>query len=90
VITDLLMPNANGIELMHNIRRQNPGVKTIYMSADLHPFDRLLKEEMSRYPVGILPKPFSKEELLNLLAEVANESPRGFPLASVEPRRSAG
>jgi len=89
VITDLLMPKANGIELMKNIRRQNPEVKTIYMSADLHPFSPLLQEEKSRYPVGILPKPFSKENLLNLLAELAHRGNEGIPLDSPEHRSIA-
>ncbi len=72
VITDLHMPKANGMELMKNIRKQDPGVKTIYMSGDMRPFSPLLEEEKSRYPVSLLPKPFSKEELLNLLAKFMN------------------
>lgn len=72
VITDLQMPKANGIEMMKEIHRLNPGVKTIYMSADLRSFGVLLQEEASRYPVSILSKPFSKEDLLNLLAKPAN------------------
>ena len=78
VITDLHMPRANGLELMDKIRRQNPGVKTIYMSGDLRPYSALLEEEASRYPVSILSKPFSKEDLLNLLAEFANGGKEGF------------
>jgi CheY-like chemotaxis protein len=89
VITDLQMPRANGIELIKNIRRLNPGVKTIYMSGDLPSFGVSLQEEASRYPVSILSKPFSKEDLLNLLAELANRGKEGFPLASPEPRRIA-
>ncbi len=89
VITDLHMPYANGIELMENIRKQNPGVKTIYMSGDMHPFSLLLNEEKSKYPVSLLPKPFSKEELLNLLAEFGNGVKEGALLDSPEPRRMA-
>ena len=89
VITDLYMPRANGLELMNRIRRQNPEVKTIYMSGDLRPYSALLEEEASMYPVSILRKPFSKEDLLNLLAEFANRGKEGFPLASPEPLRTA-
>ena len=89
VITDLHMPRENGLELMHKIRRQNPGVKTIYMSGDLRPYSALLEKEASLYPVSILSKPFSKEDLLTLLEEFANGGKEGFPLASPEPLRTA-
>jgi len=72
VITDLHMPGANGIELMNNIRKQDPGVKTIYMSGDMPRFFPLLYEEKRKYPVRLLRKPFSREELLNLLTEFVN------------------
>jgi len=90
VITDLHMPKANGMELMKNIRKQDPGVKTIYMSGDMRPFFPLLDEEKSRYPVSLLPKPFSKEELLNLLAKFVNGGEEGGLSDSPEPRRMAG
>jgi CheY-like chemotaxis protein len=90
VITDLHMPKANGMELIRNIRKQDPGVKTIYMSGDMHPFFPLLNEEKNRYPVSLLPKPFSKEDLLNLLAEFGNGDKEGGLLESPEPQRMAG
>jgi CheY-like chemotaxis protein len=90
VITDLHMPKANGIELMKNIRKQNPGVKTIYMSADMRPFSPLLDEEKSRYPVSLLPKPFSKEELLNLLAKFMDGGEGRVLLDSPESQSLAG
>lgn len=68
VITDLQMPVTNGLELMKQIRRHNPQVRTIYMSGDFCPFGPLLKEEMTNYPVSILEKPFSMAELLDLLS----------------------
>ncbi len=90
VITDLHMPKANGMELMKNIRKQDPGVKTIYMSGDMRPFSPLLDEEKNRYPVSLLPKPFSKEELLNLLTKFMNGGEDGVLLDSPVSRRMAG
>ena len=90
VITDLHMPKANGMELMKNIRKQDPGVKTIYMSGDMRPFSPLLDEEKNRYPVSLLPKPFSREELLNLLTKFINGGEDGVLLDSPESRRMAG
>ena len=87
VITDLHMPKANGLELIKKIRRQNPGVKTIYMSGDLLPFSHLLDEEKSSYPVSILPKPFSREELLELLSELGNGGRDKGSHAAFEARR---
>jgi CheY-like chemotaxis protein len=90
VITDLHMPKANGMELMRNIRKQDPGVKTIYMSGDMRPFSSLLDEEKNRYPVSLLPKPFSKEELLNLLAKFMDGGEERVLLDSPESQTMAG
>ena len=89
VITDLHMPKANGLDLIKKIRRQNPGVKTIYMSGNLCPFSHLLNEEKRRYPVSILPKPFSREELLKLLGELGNGGRDKRSRASLGARRMA-
>jgi len=69
VITDLQMPEKNGLELMESIRRHDPKVKTIYMSADPWMFWPRLEEEKTGYAASILEKPFSKGELMRLLAE---------------------
>jgi CheY-like chemotaxis protein len=90
VVTDLHMPRANGLEMMERIRRLNPGVKAIYMSGDLLPYRSLLEEEARRYPVSILSKPFSKDDLLGLLAGCGNGGTEGVPPASVERFRTAG
>ena len=49
VITDIQMPEKNGLELMEVIRMHNPEVKTIYISGDLSRFLSLLEEEKARY-----------------------------------------
>lgn len=68
VITDLQMPETNGLELMKQIRRHNPQVKVIYISGDLCPFALLLKEEKANYAVSILEKPFSMAKLMEVLS----------------------
>lgn len=67
IITDILL-EKKGLELMEIIRKDNPEVKTIYVSGDLRRFVPLLEQEKMRYPVHYLPKPFSKSELMRLLA----------------------
>ena len=71
VITDIQMPEKNGLQLMEIIRVHNPKVRTIYMSGDLAGHLLSLKEEQKRYPVGFLEKPFSKVELMKLLSETS-------------------
>jgi len=71
IITDIQMPRENGIELMKHIRGFNPLVKNIYMSGDLRRFRPLLEEEREKYSVSLLEKPFSKDELMGLVSEVA-------------------
>ena len=69
VITDIQMPERNGLELMSLIRTHNPRVKAIYMSGDLGRFRTLLEEEKKKYPVRMLQKPFSRKELMRLVSE---------------------
>jgi CheY-like chemotaxis protein len=69
VLTDIQMPEKNGLELIREIRCHNPGVRTIYMSGDLSRYWFPLEEEKERYHVGVLEKPFSKNELISLLSQ---------------------
>jgi len=89
VITDLHMPGADGVEMMKNIREQDPWVKVIYMSGDHLSFFSVLNEEKRKYPVLILPKPFSREDLLNRLAELRNGGKHRCLLDTPESRRMA-
>jgi CheY-like chemotaxis protein len=68
ILTDIQMPENNGLELMTHIRSHNPTVRTIYMSGDLGRFRCQLEEERRKYPVTLLEKPFSKTELMRLLS----------------------
>jgi len=69
VLTDIQMPEKNGLELMEYIRNHNPAVRTIYMSGDLGRYWIPLEEEKKKYRVGVLEKPFSREELMSLLSQ---------------------
>jgi CheY-like chemotaxis protein len=69
VLTDIQMPEKNGLELMKHIRCHNPTVKTIYMSGDLGQYWSPLEEERKKYHVGVLEKPFSRHELMNLISQ---------------------
>ena len=68
VLTDIQMPEKNGLELIKEIRCHNPSVRTIYMSGDLSQYGPPLEEEKEKYHVGVLEKPFSRHELISLLS----------------------
>lgn len=69
VITDIRMPEKNGLELMENIRMHNPTIRTIYMSGDLEQFWQPLEEEKKRFHASSLEKPFSKVDLISMLSQ---------------------
>lgn len=68
IITDIEMPEKDGLEMMAHIRKHNPGMSAIYMSADLDRYRPRLEEEKKRYEVGLLQKPFSKMQLMRLIS----------------------
>jgi CheY-like chemotaxis protein len=72
VITDIQMPEKNGLELMKLIRNHNPEAKAIYITADLDQYWPVLEKEMTTHPVICLQKPFAKGELMSLLVQVSN------------------
>lgn len=69
VITDVYMPGKSGTEMMDHIRVHEPQTKTVYISADHKRLRSLWEEEAGKYPVAVLQKPFSRENLVNLLAQ---------------------
>jgi CheY-like chemotaxis protein len=70
VITDIQMPGENGFELVNHIRKLDPSVKAIYMSANLNQFYSLLLEEKSKFPIHFLDKPFTMEDLIDRVSDL--------------------
>ena len=71
VITDLLMPEQEGLETIRELRRDFPGVKIIAISGgdktgtmDFLPVATKLGAQR------VLPKPFERDELLGAIQEV--------------------
>jgi len=69
VLTDIEMPVKNGFEMIRNIRALHPGVKTVYMSADLNRYRSLLEEEKIKYKASFLNKPFTCSNIVDLFHE---------------------
>ncbi len=68
IITDIDMPQKNGLEMMEDIRVHDPRVKTVYMSGDLYAYWPSLQKEKERYGVGLFEKPFALTSLKELVS----------------------
>ena len=71
VLTDVLMPNVNGIELVRRIRTDDPGIKIIYMSGffGVKRLKKELDDEVTLYKYPTLSKPFKVSHLLDIVKE---------------------
>jgi len=67
VVTDITMGRDNGLELMEHIRKDEPNVRTIYMSADLSRYQPELEKERKRHQASYLEKPFAGPDLMRLV-----------------------
>ena len=79
VVTDIIMPNADGLEIIRRILQINPKAKIIAMSGG----GRIASETYLKYArkfgaATVLSKPFSPDELLSLIRDFSNqEAPHG-------------
>jgi CheY-like chemotaxis protein len=64
VITDIQMPELDGLGMMQSIRTINPCVKTIYMSGEVEKYQALLDRETAEFAAQILRKPFTRSNLV--------------------------
>ena len=65
VITDLQMPNTDGIEVIIELRREFPDLPIIIMTGTSD--DTLTEDENIKYADVMLQKPFGVDELLSSL-----------------------
>ncbi len=71
VITDILMPEKGGIEVIAEIQKTKPEVKIIAMSAGGARGDlNFLEHAQLLGAEAVLQKPFEREEILDLVKEV--------------------
>lgn len=71
VISDVLMPNRDGIETIIAIHREHPEIRIIMMSGGgVITADNVLKLAGRFYASATLRKPFTSEQLLDTVASV--------------------
>jgi len=68
VITDVVMPYKDGIDLIVEIRREWPHIKTIAMSGNVSALDRAAEQLQDVY---IIQKPLNSGDLLEFLQGIA-------------------
>lgn len=73
VITDILLPEKNGMELMADLREEYPGLKFLAISGGGHiPADLYLQSALNQGAALTLIKPFSRDELLAAVQKLMN------------------
>jgi CheY-like chemotaxis protein len=71
VITDVVMPEMNGVDLARIIREQWPTTAVLFMSA--FPAEVLVREGLANPDVLFLAKPFTRDELLGKVSQALTQ-----------------
>ncbi len=75
VITDVVMPDGSGLDLLPRIRKQRPGLRIIVMSAQNTLLTAVKATERGAF--DYLPKPFDLRELVSLVNRALSTPPDG-------------
>jgi two-component system nitrogen regulation response regulator GlnG len=85
VITDVMMPDGNGLEMLPKIAQDRPGLPVIVISAQNTIMTAIQAEEAAAY--DYLPKPFDLPDLMKRTARALDSRGRSAqPAADVEDR----
>ena len=84
VITDVVMPDENGLDLIPRIRKLRPGLRVIVMSARNTLLTAVKATERGAFEY--LPKPFDLRELVTVVERALSE-PRAGVAAEIAPGR---
>lgn len=75
VVTDVDMPELNGIDMMRSIRTINSSVKTIYMTGLVEKHRRSLAQESRAFGARVLLKPFTLHQLIEQMRGADHKPP---------------
>jgi two-component system chemotaxis response regulator CheY len=81
VITDILMPDGDGLEVITQLRRLQPTARIIAMSGGGNHIGAAdcLKYAMRLGAHGVLMKPFKRQQLIEVVAQQLSSGPSGTP-----------
>lgn len=65
MLTDVVMPNVGGRELVERLRESRPDAKVIFTSG--YPSDALIRADIAAGSVDFIQKPFTNADLLALI-----------------------
>jgi len=77
VVTDVIMPDGDALDLLPSIRKRRPELPVIVMSAQNTVMTAIRAAEVGAYEY--LPKPFDLKELLSLVAKALKQKDRRAP-----------
>ena len=75
VLSDVKMPKMNGVEMIREIRKIQPDLPVIMMTAFRRedPMQQALDEIKKRGPCRLVHKPFEPQEILQLIEEITDK-----------------
>jgi two-component system nitrogen regulation response regulator GlnG len=85
VVTDVMMPDGDALDLLPAIRKRRPDLPVIVMSAQNTVMTAIRAAEVGAYEY--LPKPFDLKEVLGQVAKALNQKSRRAPPPEEEPAR---
>lgn len=68
ILSDVIMPKMNGVDLVRQLRQQEPSLKTLFISG--YSNDLLELEAIDELEIDILQKPFGPQKLLRKIREI--------------------
>ena len=85
VVTDVMMPDGDALDLLPAIRKRRPELPVIVMSAQNTVMTAIRAAEVGAYEY--LPKPFDLKEVLGQVSKALNQRARRAPPAEEDPVR---
>ncbi len=73
VLTDVVMPKMNGIELARVLRSETPEIKVLLISGHTRDRKRVVEESLSSSSFSFLQKPFTPQTLATKIRELLDE-----------------
>lgn len=76
IITDIKMPEMDGIEFMRQVRAKNPDINIVVITG--YPSQESIKEALSLRIIDYLPKPFSPTHLIEVTTNAVELKKKGI------------